>query len=101
MDVQIPTSHSTQALRKLFDELEKLFRSLEALGQDVSLSDFIYMIHSKLPREVVVQLEVDKPYHERWTVTALGEQLGHYILPKKRLTVNEARVNQLTLRIIN
>ena len=80
MDIHMPTNCSVSSLRTLCDEMEKHFRSLEALAQDITSPVFVSIILSKLPREVVLHLEMNKPHHERWTVQILREQLSHYVI---------------------
>ena len=63
--------------------MERHFRSLEALGQDVSSPVFVSMILSKLPKEVLIQLEIGKPHHDKWTVHVLRDELCHYITARE------------------
>ena len=83
MNIKTPTSHSIMSLHYMYDELERHFRSLEALGQDVSSPVFVSMILSKLPKEVLIQLEIGKPHHDKWTVHVLRDELCHYITARE------------------
>lgn len=65
-------SNQTTHLRRLYDDLERHLRSLDAMHQDVTQDVFISMITSKLPKEVLIQLEIQKGNNERWTVGKLG-----------------------------
>ena len=80
MNIQIPTNCSVSSLRTSCDEKGKHFRSFEALAQDITLSVYVSIILSKLPREDVLYLEMKKPDHEKWTVQTLREQLSHYVI---------------------
>ncbi|XP_071136931.1 uncharacterized protein [Mytilus edulis] len=61
-------SNETTHLRRLYDDLERHLRSLDAMHQDVTQDVFISMITSKLLKEVMIQLEIQKGNNERWTV---------------------------------
>ncbi|CAG2200101.1 unnamed protein product [Mytilus edulis] len=61
-------SNQTTHLRRLYDDLERHLRSLDAMHQDVTQDVFISLITSKLPKEVLIQLEIQKGNNERWTV---------------------------------
>ena len=65
-------SNQTTHLRRLYDDLERHLRSLDAMHQDV----FISMITSKLPKEVLIQLEIQKGNNERWT----GGKLRQFLI---------------------
>ncbi|VDH99508.1 Hypothetical predicted protein [Mytilus galloprovincialis] len=64
-------SNQTTHLRRLYDDLERHLRSLDAMHQDVTQDVFISMITSKLPKEVLIQLEIQN--NERWTVGKLRQ----------------------------
>ncbi|XP_062602802.1 uncharacterized protein LOC134264528 [Saccostrea cucullata] len=66
-----PALNNTSSLRRLFDDLEKHMRSLEALEQDVNQDVFVSMIITKLPKEARLQLEIQKGKKEKWTVQKL------------------------------
>ncbi|CAC5354911.1 pncA [Mytilus coruscus] len=61
-------SNQTSYLHTLYDDLERHLSSLDAMHQDVTQDEFISMITSKLPKEVLIQLEIQKGNNERWTV---------------------------------
>ncbi|XP_078334132.1 uncharacterized protein LOC144625796 [Crassostrea virginica] len=82
INIQSATNDTT-SLRKLYDDLERHLRSLEALHQDVNQDVFISMITSKLPRETLLQLEIQKGPNERWTVKKLRELMKGYITVKE------------------
>ncbi|CAC5354889.1 unnamed protein product [Mytilus coruscus] len=68
---------------KLYDDLERHLRSLDALHQDVTQDVFISMITSKLPKEVLIQLEIQKGHNERWTVGKLRQFFNIYITARE------------------
>ena len=55
-----PANNTSKGLRMLYDEAEKHLRSLEALKQNINQEVFISIITSKIPKEVLVQLEIQK-----------------------------------------
>ena len=55
-----PAINSSRGLRLLYHETEKHLRSLEALKQDISQEVFISIIISKIPKDVLVQLQIQK-----------------------------------------
>ncbi|XP_070571139.1 uncharacterized protein [Ptychodera flava] len=52
------SANQAGSLRTLYDGIEKHLRSLEAIGQDVNQDIFVSIITSKLPKEVLFQLEL-------------------------------------------
>lgn len=53
-----PANNKTESLRAFLDKIVKHMRSLEDLHQDINHDVFIAMIRSKLPQEVLLQLEI-------------------------------------------
>ncbi|CAG2192995.1 unnamed protein product [Mytilus edulis] len=76
-------SNQTTHLRRLYDDLERHLRSLDAMHQDVTQDVFISMITSKLPKEVLIQLEIQKGNNERWTVGKLRQFFNTYITARE------------------
>ncbi|CAC5424646.1 unnamed protein product [Mytilus coruscus] len=70
-------------LQQLYDDLERHLRSLDAMHQDVTQDVFISMITSKLPKEVLIQLEIQKGNNERWTVGKLRQFFNTYITARE------------------
>jgi len=52
-------SNRVSSLRDLSDSVERNLRSLEVLKQNVNHDDFVFIIKSKLPEKVLVQLKVE------------------------------------------
>ena len=78
--INLPTvANRTVELRTLYDKIERNFRSLEALGQNVDQAIFISMVTSKLPRDVMMQLEIQKGTGTKWSVGRLREMLKAHI----------------------
>ena len=71
-----PATSATPSLRTLYDSLEKHFRSLIALDQDVEQSVFVSMITSKIPRSVLIQMEMTRDQTVAWTTTSLRKAFG-------------------------
>ena len=55
-----PAVNSAKRLRTLHDQFERHFRSLEALKQDTNQEVFVSIIKSKLPKEVLLQLQLQR-----------------------------------------
>ena len=79
-----PAINSSKGLRQLYDQIEKHLRSLEALHQDVNQEVFISIITSKLPKAVLVQLEMQKGARNRWTVDRLRDLLNDYVSAREK-----------------
>ena len=80
--------NTSKGLRSLNDQIEKHLRSLEALDQDINQDVFIAMITSKIPREVLIQLETQKEARNKWTVKALRELFNDYVAARERAEQN-------------
>ena len=89
-----PVNNDTGSLRKLYDDLEKHMRSLEALHQDVNQDVFVSMITSKLPKETLLQLEIQKGSRERWTVKKLRDLFKAYVTAKESTELQASDVDQ-------
>ena len=79
-----PANNTSKGLRMLYDEAEKHLRSLEALKQNINQEVFISIITSKIPKEVLVQLEIQKGAKVMWTVSKLRELFNDYISAREK-----------------
>ena len=70
--------NSSSSLRLLYDKLECHFRCLESLQQDIN-NGIMYIAKSKIPEDVLLQLEIQKGTKNNWTVKRLRELLKIYI----------------------
>lgn len=77
-------SNNTRSLRSLYDQIEKNLRSLEALKQDINQDVFISIVTSKIPRDVLIQLEIQKGSKGKWSVNKLRELFNEYISARER-----------------
>ena len=77
-------TNTARGLRNLYDQTEKHLRSLEALKQNINQDVFISMITSKIPKEVLIQLEIQKGAKNKWTVKELRELFNNYISARER-----------------
>lgn len=77
-------NNTTANLRIFLDAVEKHLRSLEVLNQDVNQNVFISIIKSKLPQDVLVQLELRRQSDSEWTVFSLRACLRAYIVARER-----------------
>ena len=78
-----PASNKTSSLRSLLDQVEKHLRSLEYLKQNVNQDVFVSMIRSKLPADVLLQLEMLKGAKRKWTVFSLRDKVLEYIVARE------------------
>ena len=63
-----PATNSSKGLRIVYDKIESNLRSLEALQQDVNHDIFVSIISSKIPKDVFVQMELQKGAKNKWSV---------------------------------
>ena len=78
-----PAVNTTKGLRSLNDQFERHFRSLEALKQDTNQEVFISIMTSKIPKDVLLHLQIQRGSKVRWTVSRLRELLSEYILARE------------------
>ena len=95
-----PAPNNPKALRKMYNDVEKHLRSLQALAQDTGQDLFVSMITSKLPKDVVIQLEIQKGARTPWTVRELRERFNDYIVARERADLHVSATNLKVLRIM-
>ena len=78
-----PASNSIKGLRNLYDRSERHLRSLEAMKQDTNHNIFVNIMASKIPKEVLLQLQIQRGAKMKWTVSRLRELLSDYISVKE------------------
>ena len=82
--IDIPSArNNTMSLRALTDKIKTHLRSLRVLKQDTTQIIFVTMITSKLPRDVLTQLEIQKGRNQKWTVDKLIESLDNYVAARE------------------
>ena len=79
-----PAPKNPKGLRKMYNDVKKHLQSLQALKQDTDQDLFICMITSKLSKDVVIQLEIQKGARTPWTVRELRDRLNDYIVASER-----------------
>ena len=79
-----PPNNRTESLRHFLDTVEKHFRSLDILSKNTDQNMFVSIIKSMLPRDTLLQLEIQKGTDKEWTVKELRERLRSYITAKER-----------------
>lgn len=84
-----PAMNRTASLRDFLDKVKRHLRSLEVLNQDVNQDVFISIVKSKLPEEVLLQLEIQKGAQEKWTITNLCDKLKDYVIAREKSCVVE------------
>ena len=79
-----PAVNTTKGLRSFNDQFERHFRSLEALKQDTNQDVFVSIMSSKIPKNVLLQLQIQRGSKVIWTVSRLRELLSEYILAREK-----------------
>lgn len=79
-----PVSNNTKGLRMLYDHFEKHFRSLEALHQDTNQDVFVSIMTSKIPKGVLLHLQIQKGAKVKWIVNGLRELLNDYVTAREQ-----------------
>ena len=74
-----PACNNSSSLRLLYDKLECHFRCLEALQQDINNGIRMYIMKSKIPEDVFLQLAIQKGTQNKWSVKRLRDSLNNYI----------------------
>ena len=74
-----PALNSSKGLRLFYDQLESHLRSLEVLRQDINHEIFALLITSKLPKDILMQLIIQRGARKKWSVALLRELLKNYI----------------------
>ena len=77
-------TNKVSSLRSLLDKVERHIRSLEVLQQNVDQDIFLSIIRSKLPEEVLVELEIQKGVDNKWSVQNLIKQQREYVVARER-----------------
>ena len=70
-------------LTTLYEHIEKHLRSLDALEENIDQNIFISMITSKIPKEVLMQLELQKGARNKWNVRDLREIFSNYVVARE------------------
>ena len=73
----------TNCLRNLLDTMERHIRRLEVLKQDINQYVFVSMIRTKLPEEVLLQLEILNGTKNKRTVESLRANLHEYVTARE------------------
>ena len=68
-----------EKLQSTYDSIEKHFRSLEALGDNIENNLMMSLIQSKFPKHVLARLEEYKNNDDPWTIRNLRKELKRYI----------------------
>lgn len=67
---------------KVFDQIKRNLRRLQALKPKIDREVFASIITSKSPKDVLIQLEIQKVANTKWTVINLGELFNDYIVAR-------------------
>ena len=79
-----PATNSSKGLRIIYDKIESNMRSLEALKQDINHDIFASIISSKIPKDIFIQMELQKGSINKWSVNKLRELLYNYVCAIER-----------------
>lgn len=79
-----PAINKTRSLRTLLDSVTRHLRSLEVLKQNTHQDVFVSILRSKLPEDVLVQIEIQKGADQKWTIATLQERLTDYVVARER-----------------
>ena len=71
--------NKTLSLKLYFDLTEKHLRVFSALGENIEQKQFLSMMKSKLPRDVISKLEEQKHENYEWTAETFRKRLKRYI----------------------
>ncbi|XP_071123871.1 uncharacterized protein [Mytilus edulis] len=83
--INLPTpSNKISSLRDFIDKFNRHTRSLEVLKQDVNQDVFVSIIRSKLPEDVLLQLEIQKGAKAKWKISSLCEKLQDYVVAREK-----------------
>ena len=74
-----PAHNNPSSLRLMYDKLESHLRCLEGLKQDINTNVFKVIIKSKIPEDIMQQLNLQKGNKTEWSVKILRESLNNYI----------------------
>ncbi|XP_060552386.1 uncharacterized protein LOC132713726 [Ruditapes philippinarum] len=80
----LPPKNTTEGLRFFFDKIERHLRSLEVMNENLDQQVFVSMIRSKLPSEVLLQLEIQKGADTKWCIKTLRDLLRKYIVSREK-----------------
>ncbi|XP_060575792.1 uncharacterized protein LOC132733208 [Ruditapes philippinarum] len=80
----LPPKNNTEGLRFFFDKIERHLRSLEVMNENLDQQVFVSMIRSKLPSEVLLQLEIQKSAGTKWCIKTLRDLLRKYIVSREK-----------------
>ena len=78
-----PATNNPKSLRSLFDQIERNLRSLQALKQDIDQGVFVSIITSKILKDILIQLEIQKGAKTKWTVTKLRKLFNDYVAARE------------------
>ena len=74
-----PATNSKKELRMTLDKIELCLRNLESFQQDVNHDIFITIVKFKLPKDVLLHLELQKGTRNKWSANKFREELKNYI----------------------
>lgn len=92
------------SLRNLVDTVNKDLRSLKVLGQDENQEIVVSVLSSKIPDDVLLQLQLNYGVTKRWSVTNLIKWLNGYVESVEKKNVSEksnetAKSNESSSRV--
>lgn len=82
--MNLPSSTNDSAsLRNTYNNVEKILRSLEAMGELVDNSQMVSTIRSKFTKEIILKLEESNTNREQWTARKLRSAINNLIVAQE------------------
>ena len=86
--------NKTCSLRGLLDNIERHIRSPEVLKQNINQDVFVSLIRSKMPEDVLLQLEMLNGAKSKWTVENLRARLHEYVTAREHAEIKDEVTNR-------
>ncbi|XP_053395800.1 uncharacterized protein LOC128555967 [Mercenaria mercenaria] len=93
INIPIP-SEKVESLRIFLDTIERHLHSLEVLKENTNQHVFISMIRSKLPRNVLRNIELKCGSKTEWTVHKLRDEIREYVVACERAESKDGNTTQ-------
>ena len=98
MKLQPATSRVT-SLRYLLDNVNKHLRSLQVLGQDIDSELFVSVLWSKIPQDVLLQLQLSFGVNNKWSVSKLVDMLNENVIARERTEIKSSLESRKTINV--
>ena len=85
--------NTAKGLRALYDQIEK--HLLKPLKRTL-IRTFLFYDHIKIPKKVLIQLELQKGARNKWTIRELRELFNNYVVARERAKQNNGTAKGVT-----